>query len=813
MRQLRNSPDSDLSGEVSGHVGAANWLIRRGRVPFARASEEPYRRRLSDGVRLAAALLTTAWLAAGSEHNSDVALSVFHAVNGLPGDLRPVSDLLYDLATLWTVGVIAAAALWAWRWRLARDLVLAGLIAWLTARGLGLVLQSGLRSGLRATIRSRSSADFPDVPLAVVVAVVATATPYLTRPLRWLSRAVALLLVPAEMYLGTALPKSLACAIAVGVLAAATIHLAFGSPAGRATPSQVQAALRDLGLLAVRHVRLAERQPPGHTLMLADDGDTRLLIKVLGRDERDAQVLAKLWKSMFYRHSGPTLFLTRLQEVEHQAYVMLLAQHAGVRVAPMVIAGTGGRGTAVLAERRVPGRPLSQSPPSDVSDRVLDDLWLQVGQLHHNRISHGRLTTGAVVVNDETVTLCGFSWATAGASAEQQAADTAELLATTAKLVGSARAVAAAERALGASLLSQALPLLQPGVLSRDARRLVGGSRADLSRHMTLLRESAAAAAGSPMPALEQLRRFTATTVALAVAVVVAFGGLLSAVGDPAALARVVSRADLLPLADALALTLASTVGLALALSGSTHRRLPFWSNLKVQLACLFSNVVLPLGGQLLQIRFLQKQGLSAAAAVAGGGLINLVGSAAAQLGLLALALQASPASLDLAQIPQGTVISILEVSMVGVLMTSVVVLTVPGLRHHLLPPVTRGMQSLIAVVRSPRQLLLLVGGSTLAYLLTSLALAAILQALHQPLPLSEVIAINVGVGLVAAVVPLPGGPGAVSAVGLSGALVSVGIPQSAAVATALLNQIVTQYVPAIPGWLALRSLLTNGDL
>jgi hypothetical protein len=38
------------------------------------------------------------------------------------------------------------------------------------------------------------------------------------------------------------------------------------------------------------------------------------------------QFLAKLWRSLVYKSSGPQLYLTRAQDVEHQAYTMLLWQ-------------------------------------------------------------------------------------------------------------------------------------------------------------------------------------------------------------------------------------------------------------------------------------------------------------------------------------------------------------------------------------------------------------------------------------------------------------------------------------------------------
>ncbi len=70
---------------------------------------------------------------------------------------------------------------------------------------------------------------------------------------------------------------------------------------------------------------------------------TRVDVSVYGRDASDAQLLAKTVRFLFYRDSGPTLALTRRQQVEHEAYLTLMADRAGARVPD----GAGGR----------PGRP------------------------------------------------------------------------------------------------------------------------------------------------------------------------------------------------------------------------------------------------------------------------------------------------------------------------------------------------------------------------------------------------------------------------------------------------------------------------
>ena len=91
--------------------------------------------------------------------------------------------------------------------------------------------------------------------------------------------------------------------------------------------------------------------------MVAEDDDGPLRLRVLGRDEADAQLLAKFWRFLFYKDGGPTFHLTRLEDVEHEAYTLLLADRAQVPVPPVVVAGTAGPGTALLVVRPAGGSP------------------------------------------------------------------------------------------------------------------------------------------------------------------------------------------------------------------------------------------------------------------------------------------------------------------------------------------------------------------------------------------------------------------------------------------------------------------------
>ena len=72
------------------------------------------------------------------------------------------------------------------------------------------------------------------------------------------------------------------------------------------------------------------------------DDDGPLLVKVYGRDAGDAQVLANLWRRLWYRGVQRTERHNRVDLVEHEGFVTLLAERAGADVSPVVTAGSAG---------------------------------------------------------------------------------------------------------------------------------------------------------------------------------------------------------------------------------------------------------------------------------------------------------------------------------------------------------------------------------------------------------------------------------------------------------------------------------------
>jgi undecaprenyl-diphosphatase len=782
---------------------------RRWAGTFGPASEEPYRRRDSDAVRIVVACALVAWCVLRVSGVSGAERTIFELFNSLPNGLEPLFRAFYRVGFLLAVGLIGAAAVFGGRWHLARDLALGGLAASLIAMMLNHLAgePSGAAALFHLVRRWPGGPSFASIRLALVVGVFAAASPYLARPTRRLLVLVAAAVAVATLYLGAGYPIGVLVGIVVGWGTAATVHLTFGSPGGRPTAAQVTASLLELGVCA-HGVHLDPVQQTGFTRMVGVDGEGPLSIKVIGRDESDARLVAKLWRFLLYKDSGRRPSWTRLADVEHEAYVTLLARDGGVRTPQPLVAGSAGPSAALLVERPSLGVSLRDLPPALATDRLLEALWVQVRQLHAAHVVHGQLNASHVVVDEVGPAIVGFDRASVSGSEELAAREVAELLASTSALVDAERVVAAATIGVGQDAVRAALPWLQPAALSRETRASADG-RKELHTRLTQLREAAARDSAGEVPALEELYRVRRSSLAMAVGTLVAVVVLLTQIEAPSALWHSLSTANVWWLAAALAASLATNVTLAIALMGTTRIRLPFWATAEVQVAMSFSNLVMPVvGGTAMQIRFLQRQGASLAAAVAAGGLLSAVAAVLAQLPIFVIAALITPDHIVL-----GNVSSLGNVEpLLGIVVVLGIVVGVafgePRLRRLVLPSLQRGASTMTAALRSPRQVGLLVAGNVGAAVLYCLCLFACLEALGANASIWTLLALSIGVRTLGALVPIAGAGAAVSTIGLSGALVAVGIDKDVAVTASLINQLAVTYVPAIPGWLATRNLI-----
>ena len=271
-------------------------------------------------------------------------------------------------------------------------------------------------------------------------------------------------------------------------------------------------------------------------------------------------------------------------------------------------------------------------------------------------------------------------------------------------------------RGIGPDAVRDALPFLQPAAFSERTRDLAAPHGKKLSTQLERLRKVAAHAIGTDVPELHELHRVKPANLVMAVGTLIGAGALLGQVGDPTLVWRALRHADVLWVITAFVLSMATNIGLAIALMGTVNVRLPFWRTTEVQAAMSFSNLAVPaVGGTAMQIRYLQRRGVDLASAIAAGGLLSTLANLATQVGLLALALWLAPNAVTVANIPTSGLASVALIigGVIGVLAAAV--LGIPRLRRVIVPPVKQAVESMWMTIRSPRRVAMLVLGNVLA--------------------------------------------------------------------------------------------------
>ena len=734
-------------------------------------------------------------------------------LDSTPGWLDPVWGFLYDLLWLWTMLLVLAAVAWRRRFIALQAL---GALALATALGyLSARWAIGHWPPFGSAIEGASdSPPFPAMRVAETGAVILVVGSHLVRSLQLTGRWILLLGVLGGMLTDPATPGGNLAAFLIAVTAAATVRLALGTSAGRPGLPEVGSALAELGVDA-HDLRHADRQLAGvATFTARDAAGAALLVKVYGQDAYDNQLLSKFWRTLMYRNGGSQLGLSRLQAVEHEALITLLAERAGVAGREVVKAGQTEAGDAVLVLRGEP-RLLAQMSAEEVDDARLLQAWQALGRLRAVEIAHLDIEPATVGFGTDAAWLLDFGAATAAPTEDQLQGDRVQLLAATAAVAGSERAVATALDALGQDGVGALLPYLQSAALATPLRKTVRAAGINMDQ----LRGDMAAAAGATVPDLIKLRRMTWWTVIQAVLLVLAFAAVYQAAVsvDWAVVRKDLSNANWWWIALGFVLAQLPRFAQGVAMLGSVAARLPFWPVYIKELATCYLNLAMPssIARMALSIRFFQCQGLPGVVAVTSGAIDSLANNVI-QVMIVVLLLIFGESSVDLnlsapsASSGAGKLIWIL----LGLLVLSVLVVAFVGKARRAVVERVRKwwpeVRDSITGLRGAHKLRLLILGNVAAELLFSASLAVFARSLGGPsIPFGEVLLINESVALLSSFIPVPGGIGVVE-FGLSVGLTSAGMTQEAALATVLLYRLSTFYLPPIWGFFAFRWLQRN---
>ena len=763
------------------------------------------RRRASDAFRLGFAVIVVAVSIPVMRANSAVELSLVHALNPPPLAIRWLVTAVFWFGSVGVITCLVILGLLVPRLAAVRWIALAAVATWAVCALLGEVL--GPNAGRPATdALTGVNLSYPVTQLAVTIAVAATALPYLSRPLRRLASLFVAAAAIAAVIGGSALPVNAISSIAIGWGIAAALHLAVGSPLGLPSAEEVADGMADLRVAVGGITRAAQQVWGVEKFSGRDAAGNMIKVSVYGRDASDARVVAKLWRFCFYRDSGPTIILDRLQLVEHEAYMTLLAERAGVLVPEVLAAGRfGPSGDAAIVIRLPDGPTLAEVSPEDVADGTLDELLETVLRLRSARIAHGALGAGTIILSGEAVCISNYRSASSEAPAGRLDNDLAAVLAAMAVHAGTERTAAAASRVLDADTARGALVHLQRSALDPATVSYLHGHK----KLLTELRTAVAGATSIEVPKLAEAKRISWVNLVFGIGSLIGIWAIIGVLVDVAGSIDVIKGADWGWVALAFVLSQLPVAANGWVLVGAVAGQLAYGRCLALETANTFITLA---GGDVaafaVRVRFFQRQGYEPATALSSGAIASTASWVARGV-LLIVAVCFAAGSFHAPESSGGSQTAVWVI--VGVVLAAGVAVAlitlIPRLRQlataRVRPYLVHIWGDLKTIASEPRKIVYVTVGSFLGPLLTALALGASLHAVGQRASISTLLVVITAAGLIGGAVPVPGGAGVVEA-GLIAGLTSAGVPQDQAVAAVFIQRLFTTYLPPIWGWVTL---------
>jgi tRNA A-37 threonylcarbamoyl transferase component Bud32 len=329
-----------------------------------------------------------------------------------------------------------------------------------------------------------------DSAIAALAAALTAAAPWLSRRARRIGWAVALAMWVVHL-LVSAIAFDSTRALVCGWLAGALTLVILGAPARRPSGQAIADGLAAVGV-PLAELKQASVDARGSTPYFGKTEDGQgLFVKALGEDQRSADLLFRLYRTINRRDLGDERPFSSLRRaVEHEAMVALAARDLGIRTPRLVAFASAEPNSFVLAYEAVEGKSLDRVEPADMTDEVLGAVWGQVALMRRHRIAHRDMRLANIfLAADGQVWMIDFGFSELAASDLLLANDVAEFTASSSLKIGAERAVALAEQGVGPDAVASALDRLHLWALSgatrtglKESKGLLDDLRARLSR-------------------------------------------------------------------------------------------------------------------------------------------------------------------------------------------------------------------------------------------------------------------------------------------------------------------------------------------
>jgi len=788
--------------------------------PIVVVDKKPSRiRRSVDGVRLVGLVVLLAVLVGlgtvAKNTSQGTSSDLGHALGDLPTLLKNVIQIVGGLGVLLVPMSYVVFLIIRGQYRRVVVALLTGVGAVLIAEGINWALRSAPSSDLyqALTLLHDGTRTMPlDAFLTGIVALI-TVTGVIgisaEQPWRQLLIVAIALYFVASFIVAQATLLSLVCSLVIGSIVGIAVRYVGGSTNLRPDGRRIADALRARGI----HLRRLARDERDDVDYRAYSATTRsgsqLVVHVFDRDQLAVGAFVRIYNFVRLQREvtrGPGISLE--SAAERRSLLALAGQDAGVRM-PRLLAGVPcGPDAIVLAYDRVEGTPLAEVGDG-VTDAQLTQLWREVCKLHDRRVTHRGLSANAVIVDASgRIVLPIPDEGTAFATSLRINLDRAQVLVSTASVVGPERAVTVARSVLGDESAGAIRAVLQPVALPRDTRHVLKQHRGMLVQ----LREQLLEQTQHAPEDLTRLERVRPRTVVTIVALIIAGYLLIGQLGS-VDLVTVFREAhwEWVPLV--LLFSVLTYFAAALALIGYVQERLSYLRTVLAQVAAAFAGFVTPpaVGGLAVNIRYLQKAGLSTPAAATSVGASQAV-NAVSHIGLLLLVAALTGASAQHSVAVPGWLLIALGALAFVFLILLAIPITRRWVAAQVLPPVREAIPRLLDLVTNPRKLAEGLVGILLLNAANTGALWCATRAFGGTVDILAVALVYLGGSAIGSIAPTPGGLGAVE-LALSTGLTAAGMPTASAVSAVLLFRLGTFWLPVPAGWLAFHWLQSKDAL
>lgn len=643
--------------------------------------------------------------------------------------------------------------------------------------------------------------------VAGLTAVLVAATSWLPRSWRITGWTFILAVIVARTLSATEVPLRSGMLLAIGAAAGSAALLIFGAPRRRIDTQALRETLERAGI-DVAAIGPSEHSGLDPLFDVVQPDGRHLDIKVLGRDQRDTDLLLAAWRALTVKGLGDSgAIRSPARAVQREALALAIFDAAGVPVPrPVAVLSTPDE-AAVLVMTRPDGVAVGSLEGTAVSDAALRRAFALVAALQQRRLMHRSLSPDNVLVDGDEVVLMTLRRADLQSGDELLGLDVAELLISLSLTVGAPRAVAAARHELSTDELGRALPLMQSAALTLATRRALA-ELDDADGFLDDLRDQVADAAGVERVELTPVHRISVGGVVSLVGSIVLASYVFTLASDWDQIWDAFTRADLGYVLPIVVLAMVPYFSGALSMIGAVPIDLRFLNTTAVMFGQSFLNRFTPAnaGGMAMRVRYLQLNGLDGAVAATSIGLTSAASGVAQGLMILIFLLWGGASDrfndFDSPDIG-GIVVAILVVGLV----VAIVLATTWGrtvARPWLEQVLTKVGSTLRELAKDPVKMAQLLGGAILGKIANIVAFWLSALAFDVDISFPKAGALYMIASTIGSAVPTPGGVGGIEAA-LTAALLSFGVDSASAAGIVLLFRLLTFWLPTIPGYAFLQ--------